>query len=76
MAEKAPATLLSRIEMLSRVRITYPAVLARIHAGTFPRPRKVGRRSFWVASEIEAWINALPPATYKFEQIERARKAK
>jgi hypothetical protein len=29
-------------------------------AGKFPRSREVGDRAMWLASEIDAWIHALP----------------
>lgn len=31
-------------------------VYAMVKDGTFPKPIKMGRRSLWVESEIQAWI--------------------
>lgn len=50
--------------------LSYPQVLAliplskrdlqrRVAKGIFPRPRKIGRRSLFVASEIVAFIESL-----------------
>lgn len=46
-------------EVCGRVRLAKPSIYRSIAAGKFPRPIKIGpKRSFWVASEIDAYIAA------------------
>lgn len=33
-----------------------------IKSGAFPKPRKIGRRNSWPASEVYEWMAALPRA--------------
>ena len=64
-----PATrLLSRAEVLDRCGISYPAIWKRMQNGTFPRAVCVGEKSFWIESEVEAWIAALPRRRLKGQQ--------
>lgn len=42
--------------------LSRPTVYARIKNGTFPSPRKAGKRSLWLLTDIEAWAKALPTA--------------
>lgn len=34
------------------------STLDDVKAGTFPKPIKIGSASFWVCSEVQAWIAA------------------
>lgn len=43
-----------------------------VKEGKFPAPVKVGRRSFWRASEIEAWVNGLHPRADAVRPIAKA----
>lgn len=36
------------------------SIYLAVEQGTFPAPRKPGRRLVWLASEIDAWIGSLP----------------
>ena len=37
----------------------HPATIyGMIKAGEFPKPIKVGRRSLWIESKVQAWIQA------------------
>lgn len=40
------------------------AIYRAVAAGTFPAPRKAGRRTVWLVSEIQAWMAALPRADF------------
>jgi prophage regulatory protein len=55
--------LLSVREVAAAVGITRSTIYARIAAGTFPAPRRVGPGTVrWRESDIQAWIDALPSA--------------
>ncbi|MBS0297404.1 MAG: AlpA family phage regulatory protein [Proteobacteria bacterium] len=57
-------SLLRLPDVLKRVGLSRSEVYRRIAAGTFPRPRKLGRNiAVWVSTEIDAWIieALLPP---------------
>ena len=39
-------------------------IYRKLHAGTFPRPRRVGDRAIaWLRSDIVQWMHELPIAT-------------
>ena len=59
------ARLLSKREVLAIVGVSYPTLWSMMRAGTFPRSRKVGSKSMWVSTEIEAWMAALPRCRLK-----------
>ncbi len=59
------ARLLSRSEVVAKVRLSYPSIWARMNAGTFPRSRSTGGKSLWIESEVDEWINNLPLVTLK-----------
>lgn len=40
------------------------SIYASVEKGTFPAPRKPGRRLVWLASEIDAWMASLPPVEF------------
>ena len=52
--------LLGRHDVVAMAGVTYPTIWFWMRGGKFPRSRIVGGKSMWVASEIEAWIAALP----------------
>lgn len=43
-------------EVRDQVALHPATVYAMIKTGEFPRPIKMGRRSLWVESEVQAWI--------------------
>ncbi len=51
-------TLLTFAQVSARVGLGSTSIYAGMAAGTFPKQVKVGSRSLWVESEIEAWIAA------------------
>jgi predicted DNA-binding transcriptional regulator AlpA len=59
-ATKLSASLLSRHEIVALSGFTYPWLWQMMRAGKFPRSRIVGGKSMWLASEIDAWLAALP----------------
>jgi len=71
MAEQNPATLsiLRRRQVEKRVGLTRSPLYARIKAGTFPPPVKLGnsRAVGWLEHEIDAWLAA---------QVEKSRATK
>lgn len=50
------ATLITFNAAIQQAGIKKTQAYQRIHAGTFPQPVRVGGRSLFVASEIQAWI--------------------
>lgn len=61
-----PETLLSKREVLARVGVTFPTLWTMMRKSRFPAARDLnGSRPAWLASEVEAWIAALPTRKYK-----------
>lgn len=50
-------------DVLKRVGLSRSSVYARVQAGTFPSPIKMGHSSGWVESEVQAWIEKQIAAT-------------
>lgn len=50
-------------DVLKRVGLSRSSVYARVQAGTFPSPIKMGYSSRWVESEVQAWIDQQIEAT-------------
>ncbi|MFF7065577.1 AlpA family phage regulatory protein [Pseudomonas sp. NPDC008258] len=49
------------LEMVSqKVCLSRKSIYDRIRNNEFPNPRKLGRASRWVESEINQWIRTLP----------------
>ncbi|MCR4143971.1 helix-turn-helix transcriptional regulator [Alcaligenes faecalis] len=58
-----PAEGAVRIEqVLAHIGIKRTALYDRIAKGHFPRPRKIGNRSVWLANEVREWLNEQPAA--------------
>lgn len=51
--------LLSMEEVRARVPVTRAALYAFINRGEFPKPLHVGRRIFWDARDIDAYVDGL-----------------
>jgi len=59
--EKPPPKLLTKVQVLDRVGVTFPTIWKWMREGRFPRSRVVGdSKSVWLESEINEWILALP----------------
>lgn len=69
---KKPIQLLTRLEVIDRVKLTYPTILNWMRVGKFPRSRAVGGRVAWVESEIDDWITNLPVAYVKTDEDDAA----
>jgi prophage regulatory protein len=52
----APDRLLRLPAVMAAVGAGRTFVLDRVRAGTFPRPLKIGRATFWSQREIQSWI--------------------
>jgi prophage regulatory protein len=53
--------LLRRPEVEQRTGLRKSAIYEQMAAGSFPQPRRISTRCVaWVASEIDAWIEARP----------------
>lgn len=52
--------LLSRLEVMERVGVSYPTIWALMRAGKFPRSRAVGGKPLWLEAEIDRYIINLP----------------
>jgi predicted DNA-binding transcriptional regulator AlpA len=57
--------LLTRQEVVALAGVTYPTIWLWMREGRFPRSRAVGGKSMWLASEIDAWVAALPVRSLK-----------
>lgn len=47
---------LTRHQVSAKVALGCTSIYAGIAAGTFPKPIKSGKRSLWVESEVESWM--------------------
>lgn len=54
--QSTPTRLLRLPELIGRVKFSRAAIYRLMASGRFPRYIKVGAASFWVESEVEAWI--------------------
>jgi prophage regulatory protein len=54
-----PERLIPLPEVCDRTGICRTAVYNYISAGTFPKPRKIGKRSRWVSSEVDRWVSSV-----------------
>lgn len=72
MEEKTHDSLLTKAEVLGRTKLSYANIWRQMRAGTFPRARAVGQRSMWLASEIDAWMAALPTRPLKGDEDKAA----
>jgi predicted DNA-binding transcriptional regulator AlpA len=52
--------LLSKAEVCAVANRSFPTIWKMMRAGTFPRARVSGAKSFWLSTEVENWIAALP----------------
>jgi prophage regulatory protein len=43
-------------QVMARVGLRVNTIYRHVASGAFPRPRKVGRSSFWVTSEVDDWV--------------------
>jgi predicted DNA-binding transcriptional regulator AlpA len=67
-APKGSARLIDKSELLDKVPLSYASIWAKMREGTFPRSRAVGDRTFWVESEVDAWIAATPVRLLKGDE--------
>ena len=56
--------LVSKLEVLDRVGVTFPTIWKWMQIGKFPRGREVNGETMWVASELNHWIQ---PTTASIE---------
>jgi predicted DNA-binding transcriptional regulator AlpA len=59
LAKKIPRKIISRRVLLERVPLSYAKIWMLMRAGKFPRPLEIDRRSVWVESEVQDWIDEL-----------------
>ena len=53
--------LIERDELPELVKLSLRTIEEEMRQGRFPRPRKLsGRRAAWLASDVDAWMEALP----------------
>lgn len=53
-----PERLLPMRAVRDQVALHPATVYAMVKDGTFPKPIKMGRRSLWIESEVQGWIQA------------------
>lgn len=58
MSEAMPERLLPMRAVRDQVALHPATIYGLIKAKEFPQPIKMGRRSLWIESEIQAWIQA------------------
>ena len=56
----AEVRLLSKHEVMDITGKSYPTLWSWMTKGTFPKPVVCGHENRWIASEVAAWIQALP----------------
>jgi predicted DNA-binding transcriptional regulator AlpA len=60
--------ILSRVDVVERVGVSYPTIWAWSKTGRFPAARSVGGahdgRVGWLESEVDSWIKSLPIRQY------------
>lgn len=61
--------LLDRHEVCAIANVAYPTLWAWMRAGTFPRARVAGGKNQWLASEVAAWVAALPMRSLKGDAV-------
>ena len=64
--------LLMKHEVVAITGMTFPTLWLWMRQGKFPRSRIVGGKSAWLASEVEAWIAALPVRKLKGDKTTEA----
>ncbi len=62
---------LTRKEICDKTRLAYNTIWRRIHAGTFPRGRRIGNRILWREDEVDAWMESQPRQVLKGDRAER-----
>lgn len=55
-AERVGPRLFGMKDLQSRVSLSRTTIYRMMQTGTFPKPVRVGKRSMWLESNIEAWI--------------------
>lgn len=50
--------LITIADVLALIPISRPTLYARMQEPDFPKPFKVGRRVFWRAEDIHAWLDS------------------
>lgn len=56
---------ISKLQVLDKTGCSYPSIWAWMQAGTFPRARVINNESFWLESEVDAWMDARPFRQFK-----------
>jgi|SRR6516164_2040242 prophage regulatory protein len=56
---------LSKQQVLKKIPVTAPTLWAWVRQGKFPRPRAIYNKTVWIASEVDAWMQARPHRQYK-----------
>ena len=78
-AARTPPGLLTKVEVCSLTRMTYPTIWKLMREGRFPRSRVAGggdnSKSVWLASEVATWLTQLPRRRLKGDAPEAALKA-
>jgi predicted DNA-binding transcriptional regulator AlpA len=52
--------LISKLQVLDRVGVSYPTLWQWMRQGKFPRSRELGGKSCWIEREINEWIAGRP----------------
>lgn len=58
MTEQTQRRILRLPDVRQLVGLSRSSIYARIQAGTFPSPIKMGHSSGWIEAEVQAWIDA------------------
>lgn len=60
--------LMTKAEVLAKVKLSYPTIWNLMRAGKFPRSRSHGvggQKAVWIGSEIDEWMLTLPQRELK-----------
>jgi predicted DNA-binding transcriptional regulator AlpA len=70
----APAVrLLDKAEVCAIANVTFPTLWAWMRRGKFPRARTVAgtnSKSFWLSTEVDAWMASLPMRPLKGDSVD------
>ncbi len=56
--------LLRMSEIIKLTGVRRETINKRVRRGAFPAPRKMGHAIAWLESDVTAWMQSLPTATY------------
>jgi prophage regulatory protein len=72
--QKKPPKLIPVKEVCRRIGVSRVTIWKWVHEGKFPPGRRLGRRIFWLESDIDDWIAKLPTQEVKGKRPKDGRE--